>query len=78
MHIVIVIRCELFSPSRQDFKQSAGEAAHHGFNGQQRHRVIAQVGAGFNDCVDLFDCVLRLGPSSIAILAMRIHFHISR
>ena len=39
----------------------AGQDAHKCFNGQQRGGVMAQVGSGFHDCVDLFDCVLRLG-----------------
>ena len=39
----------------------AGKDAHKGFNCQQRCCVVAQVGPGLHDRVDLFDCVLWLG-----------------
>jgi hypothetical protein len=39
----------------------AGENAHQSFNGKQRCCVVAQVGAGVHDGIDLFDGGLWLG-----------------
>ena len=47
--------------SNQSENLLAGKNAHKGFNGKQGWCVMAQVGAGFHDGVDLFDCVLWLG-----------------
>ena len=33
----------------------AGQDAHQRFNGQQRGCIVAQIGAGIHDGVDLFD-----------------------
>jgi len=45
----------------QKFSRLTGKDAHKGFNGQQWGCVMAQVGAGIHDGVDLLDGGLWLG-----------------